>query len=181
LSGQLYTRTHLRLMIRAVTKAKPTSRRLAVNRISSSTRADLADPAGATGTHAIEEFVKFVKNYRELLGLIACAVVGVIFIRDYFATKEEVEILKCQAVNGISIVESRMKTEQLAKRVIAIRLDLDDQKRRPVPKKPDIASLKQLELEEADLKDEIAQSKAREKKAGENLQPGACEKLVRAK
>ena len=68
----------------------------------------------------MKEFLEQANKYRELILLIAGIVAAVFFVRDYFATKQEVKILQCQAENGIALVESRMNAEITTKKIIRV-------------------------------------------------------------
>lgn len=133
----------------------------------------------------LKEFLESVKNYKELVLLVVSLVIGTFAVRDYFATKEEVEILKCQADNGIAIVESRMNSDQLTKRIIAIKVEIDDAKSKLTAarvKNPDkSAGVVSLVLEEEKLHRDLAQEQATQRRAADNLKPGVCEKAVRKK
>lgn len=133
----------------------------------------------------LKEFTETLKTYKELLLIIVSIVVGVFAVRDYFATKEEVEILKCQAENGIAIVESRMNADQLTKRIIAAMKDIDDataKLKAAKLKDPErSAGIISLTLERDNLQRELTREQDTQKRAADNLKPGVCEKAVKKK
>jgi hypothetical protein len=132
-----------------------------------------------------KEFVDTLKTYKELVLILMGLVVAAVTVRDYFATKEEVEILKCQAENGIAIVESRMNSDQLTKRIIAIKVEIDDAKTKlanaKVKNPEKSAGVVSLALEEQRSHQDLAREHETLKRAAENLKPGVCEKAVRRK
>ena len=133
----------------------------------------------------LKEFVEILKAYKEMFLIIASLVVGVIAIRDYFATKEEVEILKCQADNGIAIVESRINSDQLTKRIIATKRDIEEAttklKAAKVKDPEKSEGVISLTLEEEKLRKDLGKEQDTQKRAADNLKPGVCEKAVKKK
>lgn len=133
----------------------------------------------------LKEFTEFLKTYKELILIITSIVGGAFAVRDYFATKEEVEVLKCQAENGIAIVESRMNADQLTKRIIATKKDIEDAtsklKAAKVRDPEKSAGVISLSLEEERLRKELSREQDTQKRAADNLKPGICEKAVKKK
>ena len=78
----------------------------------------------------MNQFFEIAKQYKEMILLIASLIAGIFFVRDYFATKQEVEVLKCQAENGIALVESRINVELTTKKIISLQKEIEDQKER---------------------------------------------------
>ncbi|MFP3613529.1 hypothetical protein SB778_25845 [Paraburkholderia sp. SIMBA_050] len=64
----------------------------------------------------LEGFIKQVGQYKELIVIVSSLVGGVYFVRDYFATKDELKVLQCQAANGIALVQSKVQAEQIKKK-----------------------------------------------------------------
>lgn len=133
----------------------------------------------------LKEFLDTAKNYKELLLLVVSLVIGTFAVRDYFATKDEVEVLKCQADNGIAIVESRVNSDQITKRIIAIKVEIDDAISKLTSakvKNPDkSAGVVSLVLEEEKLHRDLAREQDTLRRAADNLKPGVCERAVRKK
>ena len=125
-------------------------------------------------------FLELLKQYKEMLLLISSLVGAVFFVRDYFATKQEVEVLKCQADNGIALVESRFNVELLTKKVIGLKQEVENQeaasKSRRGQAKPDTTPLS-LEIDR--LKVELTREYDTQRRAVDNLKPGVCEKAVK--
>lgn len=133
----------------------------------------------------LKEFIEVIKNYKELVLLMITIISSIFIIRDYFATKEEVEILKCQADNGIAIIESRFNSEQLTRKIVSLKQDIDEaltvlNKRKILPVKKTTGIIA-LELEVEKLVRELSQEQDTQKMAAANLKPGVCEKAVRKK
>ena len=130
----------------------------------------------------IKELVAGLKEYWTLITMISTAVGAVFFVRDYFATKEEVEILKCQAQNGIAIVESRMNIDQLTKRIIAIKAEVEDTtaKLKIKVREPEkTGGIVSLTLEEDKLRTDLKREHERLQLSADNLKDGACAAAVR--
>lgn len=141
-----------------------------------------AKPRSGRGTaqRGMAVFLQTVDEYKKLILALAALASAALVVRDYFATKEEVEVLKCQAENGIAIIESRMNGELLAKRVLALGIQIEDARKRSKGA-TDPIGLKALQLEEDNLRKQMGKEQDTQSKAGENLKPGVCEKIVRKK
>lgn len=133
-----------------------------------------------------EGFLKIASQYKEFILLVAGLVSAVFFVRDYFATKQEVRVLQCQAQNGLALVESRVQAEALKKNILSIQHDIDDlveKKKRlsgqALKSTADSIAALNLDLRNAtaDLNDEHTS----QSKAIENLKPGVCDNEVSKK
>lgn len=61
---------------------------------------------------------EFVKSAKELLIAFSVIAAALVFVRDYFATRIEVEVLRCQMDAGRSLILARLDIEELSKEVI---------------------------------------------------------------
>ncbi|WP_349572701.1 hypothetical protein [Azotobacter salinestris] len=128
----------------------------------------------------MNQFLEIAKQYKEMILLIASLTGGLFFVRDYFATKQEVEVLKCQAENGIALVESRINVELTTKKIIALQKEIEDQKERVKNKAGQAKSdTTPLSLEINRLKSELGNEYETQRRAAENLKPGVCERAVK--
>jgi len=127
----------------------------------------------------LQEGLDALKKYKELVVLVASIVGGTFVVRDYFATKEEVEILKCQAENGISYVRSRIESDQLMKMFIEIEKSLKVSG--SGSKTKDVSDLARQQIERDQLRARMNHEQGKQMLAEENLRPGFCEKSVRKK
>jgi hypothetical protein len=153
----------------------------AARRTARPARAPRARAAKRAAPGPMQVFLANAREYKEAILLVAGLVSAGLFVRDYFATKEEVDVLKCQAENGIAIIESRMNGELLAKRVLALGIQVEDARKRSRGGTTDSLGLKALQLEEDNLRKQMSKEQDTQARAGENLKPGACEKIVRKK
>jgi hypothetical protein len=120
-----------------------------------------------------KHFVDLLKDYKEILGAIAAVIAGAFFVVDYFATKIEMSVLQCQTQNNISLVDSKMKSDQVARQIVSL-------KSQPTAP-PDPARQTEIELQIDRLRRDLASFDEDQKAAARNLMPGACEKIVRGK
>lgn len=128
----------------------------------------------------MNQFFEIAKQYKEMILLIASLIAGIFFVRDYFATKQEVEVLKCQAENGIALVESRINVELTTKKIISLQKEIEDQKERARNRTGQATSdSPSLSLEINRLKDELGNEYETQRRAADNLKPGACERAVK--
>jgi hypothetical protein len=100
-------------------------------------------------------------------------IAGAFFVVDYFATKIEMSVLQCQTQNNISLVDSKMKSDQVARQIVSL-------KSQPTAP-PDPARQTEIELQIDRLRRDLASFDEDQKAAARNLMPGACEKIVRGK
>ena len=69
-------------------------------------------------TGAINRLLAAIKPYRELI-IVITGVIGIgIMVLDYFATRAEVKILKCESRAQISELENRMEMEAIRKSLL---------------------------------------------------------------
>jgi hypothetical protein len=122
----------------------------------------------------LKQFVHTLKDYKEVLGAVIAIVGGVLLIMDYFATKIEVSILQCQMQSNISLVDSRMQGDQLARQIISL-------KTQSARISADRVRQSEIELEIDKLRRDLVTVEDNGRTAAKNLQPGACEKMVRSK
>lgn len=128
----------------------------------------------------MNQFLEIAKQYKEITLLIASLTGGLFFVRDYFATKQEVEVLKCQADNGIALVESRINVELATKKIITLKQEIEEQKQRLTGKAgQEKVDTTPLTLEINRLKADLTNEYATQRRAAENLKPGTCERAVK--
>ncbi|MDR7009957.1 hypothetical protein [Paraburkholderia strydomiana] len=105
------------------------------------------------------------------------------FVRDYFATKQEVRVLQCQAQNGLALVESRVQSESLKKNILSLQHDIDDlvEKKKKLTGQAAKSAVDAIAALNFDLKNatsDLNDERASQSKAIENLKPGVCENEV---
>jgi hypothetical protein len=132
----------------------------------------------------LKSFLEVIGTYKELLLLIVTVMGGILFVLDYFATKEEVEVLKCQVENGIAIMESRMNGERLVQDLIERQKAIEEGKSRQKAARADTPEDSQWliaqNLEVEQLKNELEAERSVRRHAAENLKPGMCESAARS-
>jgi hypothetical protein len=121
------------------------------------------------------EFVGWMKAYKELL-LAAGAIVGSVFlVLDYFATKSEVEILKCQLRAEVELTDSRVRIAESTSKLAAMK---QNQAKHAASKASRLSeSDAKLDLEIDREKTTLRSQMDREEKAEAKLRSGACMKV----
>ncbi len=131
----------------------------------------------------IKEIVDLLRPYRELATIAIGIFAAFFFVRDYFATKEEVEILQCQMGNGIALVESRINAESLGKQILNIKTQMEEAKSKLKAAKADAVetsvTLNPLNLEVDRLTRDFENEEKKRLHAADQLKPGVCEAKVR--
>ncbi|WP_157025481.1 hypothetical protein [Paraburkholderia heleia] len=128
----------------------------------------------------LEGFLKQAAQYKEFIAIIAGLVVTAFFVRDYFATKEEVRVLQCQAENGIALVENKVNAEDSKTKILAIQRQINDAIQRGRNQKGVAAqaaseTIMTLNLDLDQLKTDLASANAAQATAISNLTPGVCD------
>ncbi|WP_250517990.1 hypothetical protein [Caballeronia sp. ATUFL_M1_KS5A] len=131
-------------------------------------------------------FLKVANEYKEFILLISSLVAGVLVVKDYVATKFEVDVLKCQADNGIALVQSRVQAETVKNNILALMSEIEDSKNRNsgltgVSAKLAADATRKLEVDLDAKKNELKEVNDTQKTAINNLKPGVCEKEVQKK
>jgi len=129
----------------------------------------------------LKSFLETMRPYREMVLLVVSLVAATLFVRDYFATKKEVLVLQCQMQNGIDIIESRINSDDLSKRIVRLKLEVEEGKSELRAAKVDHTFnelLLSLEAEVRRLEKELDAEDALRRRAADNAAPGgACENL----
>ena len=129
--------------------------------------------AGRAGpTETVSSFVALVKPYKELIVLIVSFLTAIFFITDYFATKQEVRVLKCKVDAGIGILENKMAADQLGRVLISLNHDLDAYEER---KQTKIEALHQLKQRIQDTTKDRDAARNAQQIAENKLKSGDCE------
>lgn len=129
---------------------------------------------------AIEGFLKQATQYKEFILLIVALCAAVFFVRDYFATKEDVRILQCQAQNGIALVEGKVTAEDLKSTILVLERQINEATQRKKSQKASEMSdasdtINTLNLELEQRKTDLASVTTAQNTAIANLNPGVCE------
>lgn len=131
----------------------------------------------------MEAFIKLIAPYKEFILIIIAAMGGVFFVRDYFATKEDVRILKCQMQNEVALTDSKIAVDGFRKSIISLEqqieesIDKNKKLKGPAAKAADqVTAALKLDLDTA--KSQLNQAYATHDKSNEILMNGACEKEV---
>lgn len=129
----------------------------------------------------LKSFLSTIASYKELVLLVVSLVSAVFFVRDYFATKGEVNVLKCQMRNSIDIVESRMDSDDLTKRIVRLKIEIEEGKGKLLAAKISNPATNEwlisLDTEIDKLENEVRRQEAKRRQAAENLLPGGlCER-----
>ena len=134
---------------------------------------------------AINRFLSFVKPYKELVLLFVGLGGGALAVNDYFATRTEVGILKCQALAQISALENSIEMERLKARIAIGEAKLGP---RPPETKIPVRGDAVQAGEDSAARTEIDSMKYEHKlahqalaTAREQLKPGKCEELEKSK
>src|SRR5262245_1486777 len=71
-------------------------------------------------------FLSFIRDYKELLLLVAGLVTGTFFVLDYFATKSEVKIHRCQLQAQMDRGKAERDIEHLSKLIVDAKMELEN-------------------------------------------------------
>lgn len=131
----------------------------------------------------LKSFLETIRAYKELILLVVSLVGGTLFVLDYFATKKEVLVLQCQMQNGIDIIESRINSDDLTKRIVRLKIEVEDGRSelRAARSDPALSELLlSLEAEIRRLEKELDGEETLRRRAADNAAPGGtCENLGR--
>lgn len=135
---------------------------------------------------SFDEFLKQALQYKEFILLIVSLVAAAFFVRDYFATKQDVRVLQCQAQNSIAIVEGKVTAEALKTTILALEKQINEATQRKKSQKFEDTSetsdtLNTLNLELEERKNELASATSAQNIAIANLKPGVCERKAESK
>lgn len=76
--------------------------------------------AGAEWLAPLAQLLEVFKKFRELVIALGVVVSALVFVRDYFATRIEVEVLRCQMDAGRMLIQARLDTEKISKELVDI-------------------------------------------------------------
>jgi len=72
--------------------------------------------------HMLKEFVEFLKQYKEIVLAIGVIGGGILFVRDYFATRTEVSKIECRQQLQLNKLRADFNTDKIGQEI----LDLQD-------------------------------------------------------
>lgn len=134
----------------------------------------------------LNAFLKQVNEYKEFILLVATLVGGLFFVRDYFATKQEVKVLQCQAENGIVVLETRINAEKLTAQILGLKKQVGDNeyaKQLVTPGNIDqtkgfLNTINTLNQDIKKLDKDLEYQQEKQRRAEDTLKPGVCERAA---
>lgn len=123
----------------------------------------------------LKDFLSTINTYKELVVLVSLLVGTTLFVRDYFATKNEVGVLQCQMQNSIDILESRMNTDELTSRLMRLKAEVQEGKGKIMATTVGSGTsewLIAINTEIDKLEKEISAQEALRRRAAEDVAPG---------
>src|SRR5258708_3628300 len=67
------------------------------------------DPPGSASVNGVTAFVAWLKKYKELITILLFFGAGGVWLISYFATKQQLDELKCLALKNVDLVNSDMR------------------------------------------------------------------------
>lgn len=135
-----------------------------------------APVAPQDGVSTVSKFLGLIKPYQELVMIVTALIGTAFFIKDYFATKDEVRILRCKSDNSVAAVEHRMNAEMHSTAWIDLIAQKDN------AEKAGATQTAILILQERIKEKEQERKNAREyQKSAEDRKNSGCESLAREK
>lgn len=86
--------------------------------------ANLVDSKISEGNN--NKLLNRLKEYKELITIIVFFISGFLWLYGYFATKDQLRIMKCIVNHQISMVESRIQKQDLLEQLINTIISLND-------------------------------------------------------
>jgi hypothetical protein len=126
-------------------------------------------------------FFDGVKNYKELLLFVGALASAWIFFHDYFATRREVRILKCQSDAQIDLLKSRMEMERSSAMLLTSRIPQQAAEKAALPAGGNATTDSDhvARVHKDKLSRQLVRAEADEANALDRLKPGHCDEWAK--
>jgi hypothetical protein len=135
--------------------------------------------APETLTSAVQELVKILGPWKELITILLIFGGGFVWVLGYFATKQQVTELKCYARESVALARAetalKISFDELVQKTVQIE-KLESRSRDPSFTESDRLDLKRFQREFKDLEERRKASQARFERAEKSLTDGVCPK-----
>jgi hypothetical protein len=117
----------------------------------------------------LASFIEVVKQYKELILIVIGLVSATLFLRDYFATKSEVGVLRCEMLIQVDMSASQAQLRDINGRILNIQ-------RATIPDDVPPPRRRELEFELRSLEADRQRSQSRLDNAAEQLNSNDCQR-----